>query len=188
MGAPRIVLASRSPQRKAILEQLGIEFEVVPSNVDELRNGPPETVVLENALRKARAVTQQAERDALVIGVDTEVHLDDRVLGKAADEQQAREHLRLLDGRTHEVFGGVALIDAGGERTGVARTSVTFRGLGESLVEWYLARGEWHDRAGAYAIQGYGTALVERVEGDYWNVVGLPVPLLLGLEPGLLGG
>jgi septum formation protein len=176
-----LVLASRSPQRKAILEQLGIEFEVRPSQADELTQGDPREVVVENALRKARAV----EGD-LVLGADTEVFLDGRVYGKAGSEEEAERYLRSLSGRTHDVWGGLVLIDAGEERTACAVTHVTFAELGEDRIEWYLRTGEWRERAGAYAIQGYGSALVESIEGDFWNVVGLPVPELLRLAPELL--
>ena len=182
-----LVLASRSPQRKAILEMLGVPFDAVPADVEELTDGAPRDVVAENALRKAREVVA-ARPGALVLGVDTEVFLDHVVFGKAGDEEHARRHLQALSGRTHEVFSGIALLSEGGERTGVARTEVTFRDLSGGLLDWYLDTGEWRERAGAYAIQGRGAALVERVEGDYWNVVGLPVPLLLSLAPELLTG
>jgi septum formation protein len=176
-----LVLASRSPQRKAILEQLGIEFEVRPSEAVELTEGDPREVVVENALRKARAVDGD-----LVLGADTEVFLDGRIYGKAADDPQAERYLRSLSGRTHEVWGGLALIDSNSERTAHAVTKVTFADLGDERIDWYLKTGEWRERAGAYAIQGYGSALVESVEGDFWNVVGLPVPALLKLAPELL--
>jgi septum formation protein len=183
-GRP-LILASRSPQRKAILEMLGVPFEQVPADVEERVEGAPRDVVLENALRKARSVAVNRP-DAVVLGVDTEVFLDGEVFGKAADWGHARAHLQRLSGRTHEVFSGIALIGPDREPTGVARTEVTFRDLGGGLLDWYLETGEWHDRAGAYAIQGRGAALVERIDGDYWNVVGLPVPLLLDMAPGLL--
>jgi nucleoside triphosphate pyrophosphatase len=176
-----LVLASRSPQRKQILEQLGIEFRVEPADVEELTEGDPRQVVVENAVRKARGVEGE-----LVLGADTEVFLDGRIFGKAADEGEAEQHLRSLSGRTHEVWGGIALREGGGERTAHAVTKVTFAELGGGILDWYLASGEWRDRAGAYAIQGRGSALVEAVEGDFWNVVGLPVPELLRLAPDLL--
>ena len=176
-----LVLASRSPQRKQILEQLGIEFRVEPADVDEVTDGDPREVVVENALRKARAV----EGDP-VLGADTEVFLDGRVFGKAETEEQAETFLRELSGRVHEVWGGIALREGGAERTAFAVTKVRFRELGDDDVTWYLATGEWRDRAGAYAIQGRGSALVEAIEGDFWNVVGLPVPELLRLAPGVL--
>jgi septum formation protein len=182
MGAV-LVLASASPQRKAILEQLGVDFVVEPADVEELTEGEPRQVVVENALRKARAVDGD-----LVLGSDTEVFLDGTVFGKATDEAHAERYLRQLSGRTHQVFSGVALIDAGQERTGLAVTDVTFRDLTDHEIAWYLGTGEWRGRAGAYAIQGRGSALVERIDGDFWNVVGLPVPELLRLAPDLVTG
>jgi septum formation protein len=177
-----LVLASASPQRRAILAQLGIPFEQRPQDVDELTAGDPLEVVLENARRKAWA----AQADGPVLGVDTEVLLSGKVLGKARDEREADAFLRQLSGRTHLVLGGLVLLDHGKERSGVERTAVTFREVDARVRGWYLETGEWRDRAGAYAIQGRGAALVERIEGDFWNVVGLPVPLLLQLAPELL--
>jgi septum formation protein len=180
----RLVLASASPQRKAILEQLGVDFTVQPADVEELTDGEPRAVVLENALRKARAV----EGD-LVLGSDTEVYLDGKIFGKATDERHAEDYLRRLSARTHEVWSGIALRNAAGEeRTAVAATDVTFRNLSDCEIAWYLGTGEWRGRAGAYAIQGRGSALVERIDGDFWNVVGLPVPELLRLAPDLVTG
>jgi septum formation protein len=172
-----VILASRSPQRRAILEQLGIEFEVVVPDVEELEDGDPREMVVENALRKSRAV-----KGDLVLGVDTTVVLDGRSFGKPANAEEAERTLTLLSGRTHEVWSGVAL----GEKTAAACTKVSFRTLSQPLLRWYLDSQEWRDRAGGYAIQGRGAALVERIEGDFWNVVGLPVPELLRLAPDLL--
>jgi septum formation protein len=190
--ASPLLLASRSPQRRAILEQLGIRFEVQPQDVSELGAGAdPELVVLENARRKAHAAA--AGRERTVLGVDTEVLIDGELLGKAANEHEARSSLERLSGRDHTVLSGLCLLDPPDdplldhrERSGVAATKVTFRTLSPQLVSWYVETGEWRDRAGAYAIQGHGAALVDRVEGDYWNVVGLPVALLLELAPELL--
>ena len=176
-----LVLASRSPQRRRILEQLGIEFEVRPSDAEELAEGDPREVVVENALRKARAVEGE-----LVLGADTEVFLEGRIFGKAETEEQAEAYLRALSGRTHEVWGGIALVEGDQVRTGHAVTRVKFHALEDREIAWYLETGEWRDRAGAYAIQGRGSALVEGVEGDFWNVVGLPVAELRRLAPFLL--
>ena len=172
-----MILASASPRRSAILEQLGIAFEVVTPDVEELAEGHPRDLVLENARRKAEAVPGDD-----VLGADTTVALDGDVLGKPADETEARSHLARLSGGTHEVwsavcFRGEAVADV---------TAVTFRELGP-LLTWYLATGEWEDKAGGYAIQGRGAALVERIEGDYNCVVGLPVAALLALAPDLVG-
>jgi nucleoside triphosphate pyrophosphatase len=179
-----VILASGSPQRKAILEQLGVEFRVETPEVEELSQGEPRRVVKENALRKARAVSAPDER---VLGSDTAVVLDGRILGKPSDEREAEIFLRRLSGRTHEVMSGIALREPGGnERSDVAVTRVRFRRLEQHELDWYLPTGEWRGRAGGYAIQGRGAALVEEIEGDYWNVVGLPVAALLRLAPDLL--
>jgi septum formation protein len=181
-----LILASRSPQRRAILEQLGVSFRVDAPEVDELATGEPRGLVRENALRKARAVEARGER---VLGADTAVVLDGRVFGKPGDEAEAETFLRRLSGRTHEVMSGIALREPdGAERSDVAVTRVRFRRLEPPDLAWYLATGEWRERAGAYAIQGRGAALVEEIGGDYWNVVGLPVAALLRLAPDLLGG
>ena len=178
-----LALASGSPQRKAILEQLGVEFRVEVPDVEELVTGDPRELVRENALRKARAVPGDC-----VLGADTAVVAGGRVLGKPADRGEAGAFLEALTGSTHEVMTGIAVVEAGLERSDVAVTRVRFRAVEPAEIEWYLDTGEWRDRAGAYAIQGKGAALVESIEGDYFNVVGLPVPALLRLMPNLLRG
>ena len=184
---PSLILASASPRRREILSALGVAFEVIVPDVQELTEGDPERVVVENALRKAHAVNGGPE-GVPVLGVDTEVVLDGRVLGKAADRAQARMRLEQLSGRTHVVLSGVAVL--GGpdaqERSGVSRSEVTFRPLDDGTIELYLDSEEWRDRAGAYAIQGLGSVLIERVTGDLSNVIGLPVRRLLELAPELL--
>lgn len=149
--------------------------------MEELREGDPGALVTENALRKARAV----EGD-LVIGADTAVVLDSRVYGKPADEDEAARFLTDLSGRTHEVWSGIAVREGAGERTAALRTLVRFRTLERAEQRWYLDTGEWRERAGGYAIQGRGAALVDGIDGDYNTVVGLPVPALLRLAPGLV--
>jgi septum formation protein len=182
---PRLVLASRSPQRRAILESLGVAFEVRPVDVVEEDEGAPVAVAAENALRKA--VAGKARPDEIVLGVDTIVVTELEIWGKPPNEHAARNTLRHLAGRTHRVISGVALVDQdGGVRAAEAMTDVTFRPLDDAMIDWYLESGEWDGRAGGYAIQGRGGALVERIDGDYLNVVGLPVGTLLGLWPGLL--
>jgi septum formation protein len=179
-----LVLASRSPQRRAILERLGLRFEVRPSGAEELQRGDPRELALENASRKARAVARPGE---VVIGADTVVSLGGVIFGQPADERHARETLRALSGAWHEVIGGVALVLADGERrTALAVTRVSFRELNEELLRWYVALGEWRGRAGGYAIQGAGAALVKAIEGEYENVVGLPLAALLDTYPALL--
>jgi septum formation protein len=182
-----LVLASRSPQLCAILTQLGVEFEAIPADIEELAAGDPAELALENARRKARAVARRLEgRDAIVLGVDTDVELDGRVLGKAPDARAAWDMLRALSGRSHTVHSGLWVIDRDGERGAQAATDVRFRALSDAEVDSYVAAGEWRDRAGAYAIQGRGAALVDAIAGDYFNVVGLPVAALAELLPDLV--
>ncbi len=157
---------------------------VVP-NVDEREQGPPEEVATENARLKAQAVAVQ-HPDSLVLGADTVVSLDGRLYGKASNEAEARRTLAALSGRRHEVIGGLCLSEDGRVRMAAVTTAVRFRALEDWLIAWYLESGDWRERAGAYAIQGRGAALVEAIEGDYFNVVGLPLTALLELEPGLL--
>ena len=179
------MLASRSPQRRAILDQIGVEYEVEVPEVEELESGPPHEVALENAFRKASSVAAGLP-EALVLGVDTVVSLGARLYGKPADEPQARAMLSALAGRRHTVVSGLCLIEDGRPRTAAASTVVEFRALDEGLIDWYMSSGEWRERAGAYAIQGRGAALVAGIQGDFLNVVGLPVTTLLELAPGLL--
>jgi septum formation protein len=178
--APPLLLASRSPQRRAILEQLGIPFEVVAPQWEELAGEPTETVRA-NALGKARSVAPGGPGARPVLGVDTEVVVDGRVFGKAENEAEAEAMLEALAGRTHEVVSGLCLITAGWEVVEHEVTKVTFRPLDARDLAAYVSFGEWEGRAGAYAVQGRGAALVERIEGDYLNVVGLPAALLVRL-------
>jgi septum formation protein len=173
-----LILASSSPQRRAILASLGVDFAVRPADVVEADEGPPLAVARENALRKALAVHGTA--GGVVLGVDTVVALGLELWGKPADEEAAAATLRRLSGQTHQVVSGFARIAADGTVTaGDDTTLVTFRELDEATIAWYLECGEWEGRAGGYAIQGRGGALVRRIEGDYLNVVGLPVGALL---------
>jgi septum formation protein len=192
MAAPnRIILASRSPQRRALLKSMGVRFTAIPSDVEETSEGEPREVVLANALAKGRAVAERRRRGTLVIAGDTEVVVDGRVVGQPGFEGEARWCLETLSGRTHEVLGAVALIGPDridGEpsvRTGVESSHVTFGKLDPALIDRYLASGEWRGRAGGYAVQGLGSALVDGIDGDVSNVIGLPVRLLFRLAPEL---
>jgi septum formation protein len=186
-GAGLLVLASASPQRRAILERLGVSFSVRPSNVEELEQGEPERVAVENALLKARAAQNPGVQEA-VLGVDTLVALGGRIYGKPADERAARETLTALCAHTHTVLSGIALLRGDREELGLARTEVIFRQCSEELIDWYVAGGEWRGRAGGYAIQGIGAMLVHEIRGDYENVVGLPVAKLMDMAPELFPG
>jgi septum formation protein len=162
-------------------------------DVEELTQGDPEAVVVENARRKARAGLARAGGGRPVLGVDTEVVVEGRILGKAVDPASARERLEALSGRTHTVLSGVVVLVPSDdpaaeprERAGCAHSEVTFHELDPAMLGAYVESGEWRDRAGAYAVQGLGSALVERVDGDLSNVIGLPVSLLFELVPDLL--
>jgi septum formation protein len=185
---PNIVLASKSPQRRALLEALGLDFEVQVPDVEEETEGEPRQLVVRNATRKAEAVAAN-QPQALVIGGDTEVVIDGEVLGQPESEDEARAHLERLSASEHHVLGGLALIGPGAEwepRTGVDVSTVAFKQLDDALLTAYLASGEWRGRAGSYAIQGLGSALVDIVRGDVSNVIGLPIGLLLRLAPELI--
>jgi septum formation protein len=177
----RLILASTSPQRRAILADLGADFEVVPPGYDEVPlPGTAAEVVVARALGKARAVAAvRPERP--VVGVDTEVVLDgDEVLGQPPDADAARVMLRRLAGREHRVLSGVAVIGAG-EATACVETRVHLRALPDDELEAYVATGEWRGRAGGYAIQAEGGGLVATIDGDLDNVIGLPVAALRAL-------
>jgi septum formation protein len=178
---PPLILASRSPQRRAILEQLGIAFEVLEVDVEELNAGDPIEVVRTNALRKAQAGAAKRPGET-ILGVDTIVALDGEIFGKPPSAQAARRTLKRLSGRTHEVVSGLALLAATNPQVAHDVTNVTFRTLDDALVRRYVESGEWSGRAGGYAIQGIGAGLVRRIMGDYLNVVGLPVGKLLDLD------
>jgi septum formation protein len=174
VSATPLLLASTSPQRRAILTQLAIPFEVIAPDFNEEPDGDP----LDHAAGKARSVDGAGRP---VLGVDTIVVCGDRRIGKPRDEADAATMLADLGGRTHEVVSGLCLRTPEWEELHTETTTVTFRPLGATDIARYLAAGEWEGRAGAYAIQGLGASLVERIDGDYLNVVGLPAALLVRL-------
>ena len=181
---PRLVLASASPRRRALLEALGLHFEVVPSGVEEGIEGTPEEMVVTNARRKRDDVAQRiAPPDALVIAADTLVFVDNDVLGKPADAAEATSMLRRLSGRTHRVLTGLAVGDtASGQATeGCEATLVTFRDLTDVQIRVFVDVVNPVDRAGGYTVDGPGSLLVARYEGCYQNVLGLPLVQLDGL-------
>jgi septum formation protein len=175
-----LVLASRSPQRRAILTQLGLDFRIVEPAYDEqsLPVPPHELAELHS---RGKALSVEPGAGETVLGVDTVVVVDEQVLGKPADAEEAAHMLALLAGRSHDVVSGLTLRDVRGASTAHAATTVRFRPLDRAAIDEYLARGEWRGRAGAYAIQESGAALVTGVEGDFFNVVGLPVALLIAM-------
>jgi nucleoside triphosphate pyrophosphatase len=180
--APPLLLASTSPQRRAILEQLGLPFDVVAPRYEE--HDPPDAdpveLVRSHACGKARSVADGAG-DRPVLGVDTTVVCAGRVYGKAEGPEEAARMLEALSGRTHDVVSGLCLLTSAWEELHTETTGVTFRPLTARDIAMYVASGEWEGRAGAYAIQGLGARLVERIDGDYLNVVGLPAALLVRL-------
>ena len=179
MSGPRVLtLASTSPRRRQLLEMLGIPVEVRPSNVPEVR--APDERPGAYTLRLARAKAQSVPGD-YVLGADTTVALDEHVLEKPSDAADAVRILTLLQGRTHEVVTAVALVSNGMVRERVDTTLVTFRPASRAFLEAYVATGEPMDKAGAYGIQGFGAALVERVDGDFFTVMGLPLRLVIDL-------
>lgn len=179
-----LVLASASPRRAEILRAVGWPFEVVAANVDEtVRDGEePSEYVERLACEKAEAVAE-GRRAGLVLGADTTVVAGGRVLGKPADEADARRMLRLLSGRWHDVLTGVALVRAETREVLVSHelTRVRFAEMTDEEINWYTATGEQADKAGAYAVQGCASLFIEEIEGDYWNIVGLPVRLVYKL-------
>jgi septum formation protein len=182
MSAPRIVLASQSPRRAELIGRLGLEFDTIPADLDE--SYMPGETAPEHAERLARdkaLAVAAAHEDALVVGSDTIVVVDGDVLGKPRDRAQAVEMLVRLAGREHEVCTGVAVVQRGRVESGLERVRVRFRALDRRACEEYVATGEPMDKAGAYGIQGFGSALVEGIDGDYFAVMGLPVVRMLAL-------
>jgi septum formation protein len=176
----RLTLASTSPQRRAILEQLAIPFDVVaPDYVeDDPPDADPTELVRRHAEEKARSVHSDGR---ITLGVDTTVVLDGRVYGKAQNADDATGILAALSGRTHTVVSGICLLGAGDDVIAHEPTEVTFREVTADTIASYVASGEWEGRAGAYAIQGLGARLVARIDGDYLNIVGLPGAILVAL-------
>lgn len=172
-----ILLASASPQRSAILTQLGLPFRVVVADVEEISMGDPADLALRNAHLKADAVRDQATEDELVVACDTVVDVDGIPFGKPENAEEAFTMLALLRGRTHHVVGGLVVAHpaSGITRERTVKTMVRFRDFPDELLQAYLEGEEWRGRAGGYAIQGTGAAMVSGIGGDYFNVVGLPV-------------
>lgn len=176
----RIVLASASPRRRELLKQIGLKFDIMPSHIEEvLRGSSPAENVMGLAQDKAMDIysqlTMQGEKDLLVIGADTVVALEQEVLGKPKDEEDALHMLRFLQGRTHQVYTGVCLVTSEGAQVFYGKTDVTMYPASDDQLKAYIASFEPMDKAGSYAIQGLGTVFVQGIHGDYNNVVGLPV-------------
>jgi septum formation protein len=175
-----IILASASPRREQLLKQIGLVFRIIPGEVaeDRIEATAPEQYVQQCALAKALVVQQQVDSGDIIIGADTVVVLDGMIYGKPKDAADAGRMLANLAGRTHSVWSGLAVVSASGQATRAVETRVTLSPLSCRQIERYVASGEPMDKAGAYAIQGLGATFVERVDGCYYNVVGLPLQTL----------
>lgn len=181
---PTIILASASPRRAELLKQIGVDFELAPSQIAELPHpdeAPPDYIT---RIARAKVIAVACKRDAgLIIGADTVVVLDGRVMGKPENAEEAEQMLRQLSGKWHAVITGVALYDAATrhEVADYEKTLVKFARLSEHEIDWYVSTGEPMDKAGAYGIQGFGALFVQEIAGNYYNVVGLPIPLVYRL-------
>lgn len=174
----RLILASGSPRRREMFDMMGLEYEVIPSRADEnVGVLPPAEMVEKLAYKKAREVYER-NAGCCVVGADTIVELDGEIIGKPRDEKHAAEILSKLSGRTHCVYTGVAVLSGGSEQVCHDTTHVTFAKLSQKEIEDYIATGEPMDKAGAYGVQGVGGIFVEKVEGCYFTVIGLPLPKL----------
>ena len=176
----RIILASASPRRKEILAKAGLIFEVIPSRYEEdmSLDKEPKDLVMHLALEKAREVAAR-NPGALVIGADTFIFLGNQVIGKPKDKEDLASMIKLLSGRTHSVFTGVSVVDGGKEKVDFQEAKITFRELSnEEIVGYSENYEEWHDKAGGYAIQGVGASFIDKIDGDYLGIVGLPLTLL----------
>lgn len=175
----RIILASQSERRRELLKLIGVPFELASSDFDEyaVHDKKPHTLVKKLALNKARAVLPKYE-GCCVIGADTIVYLDGVIIGKPSDEVHAKEILSTLQGRTHTVYTGVAVVTPAGEDVRYEKTRVTFNEMSTNEIDWYVTTGEPLDKAGAYGIQGPGGIFVKSIAGNYFNVIGMPLPLL----------
>lgn len=178
---PTFILASSSPRRQELLAGLGIEFRIDPSTEEETyeEGTPPHEIVKILSLRKAKSVAAKYER-GLIIGADTIVVYEDEVLGKPRNRDDAFAMLSKLQGKAHTVFSGIAFVDAGNgsSKVSYSSTKVTMKPLSPDQINRYIATGEPNDKAGAYAIQGFGATIIEKIDGDYFTVVGLPLSLL----------
>lgn len=172
-----IILASKSPRRRDVLEMLECKYRCVPADTDETLvpgMSPADTVILFSS-RKAEAVRGEAKADDIILGMDTMVCIDGVLLGKPQDKEDAYRMLRMLSGRRHNVVTGYTVIYGGKKETGCVSTDVYFKPLSDEEINWYISTSEPMDKAGAYGIQGKGSLFVERIDGDYFSVLGFPV-------------
>ncbi|MBE0069593.1 Maf family protein [Thermoanaerobacterium thermosaccharolyticum] len=177
----KIVLASNSPRRREILSNIGLDFDVIPSNIaEETKEEEPENIVMDLSRKKALCVAEKLDDDSIVIGADTVVVIDGEILGKPTDKGEAFSMLRKLSGRWHKVYTGVSVVSLRNRKliNDYESTDVYIKNLSDDMILNYIEKGECLDKAGSYAIQGYGSLIVERINGDYFNVVGLPISKL----------
>lgn len=182
MGFPSLILASGSPRRSQLLRLIVPRFEAIPADIEETSSyADPHKRLVDIATQKARVVGEQ--RDGVIVAADTAVLLDGQLLGKPADPDTAAHMLRRMSGRAHQAITGLCVTNTltGHTATEVVTTQVHFKTIDEALLRWYLDSGDYADKAGAYGIQGHGALLVERLEGDYYNVMGLPLGHLADL-------
>jgi septum formation protein len=182
MNLPKLILASGSPRRAEILNFVGWEFEKHVADIDETeRAGESPAVYVERLAREKASAVAANYKNGLVLGADTTVVIDGKIIGKPADTDDARRMLKMLAGRWHEVLTGVALVGNSEIKTGLQATRVKFGDLSDAEVEFLVTKGEPLDKAGAYAVQAQAALFIEQIEGDYWNVVGLPINLVYRL-------
>ncbi|MEG6568967.1 Maf family protein [Thermoanaerobacterium thermosaccharolyticum] len=177
----KIVLASNSPRRREILSNIGLDFDVIPSNIaEETKEEEPENIVMDLSRKKALCVAEKLDDDSIVIGADTVVVIDGEILGKPKDKGEAFSMLRKLSGKWHKVYTGVSVVSLRNRKliNDYESTDVYIKNLSDDMILNYIEKGECLDKAGSYAIQGYGSLIVERINGDYFNVVGLPISKL----------
>jgi septum formation protein len=175
-----IILASASPRRKEILELADLKFDIMPSNAQEITTKTaPNEVVMELASIKAKDIYKKSEKQSMIVGADTVVAYQGQILGKPADEADAKRMLTMLSGQTHEVYTGVCIIEDGKTKTFYEETKVTFYEISDEQIDHYIKTGEPMDKAGSYGIQGKAAVFIKGIEGDYYNVVGFPIARFL---------
>lgn len=174
------ILASASPRRKEILELADLKFDIMPSNAQEITTKTaPNEVVMELASIKAKDIYKKSEKQSMIVGADTVVAYQGQILGKPADEADAKRMLTMLSGQTHEVYTGVCIIEDGKTKTFYEETKVTFYEISDEQIDHYIKTGEPMDKAGSYGIQGKAAVFIKGIEGDYYNVVGFPIARFL---------
>ena len=175
-----IILASASPRRKEILELADLDFDIMPSNAEEITTKTaPHEVVMELATIKAKDIYEKSDEQSVIVGADTVVAYQGQILGKPKDEADAKRMLSMLSGQTHEVYTGVCVIEDGEAKTFYEETKVTFYEISDEQIDHYIKSGEPMDKAGSYGIQGKAAIFIKGIEGDYYNVVGFPIARFL---------